>query len=274
MNKIKDFLIIALVILFGYFLFKNKSSDLSKENEKLKNENVILQSSRDSLNLANDSLMVNIKEKENSIKDSEVKVAKLEKDINDKNKNIIKLKKDVSVNKQREDSVRSVISNMEESDYHLTLIDEKSLIDSIKAKFPSLLILSNEDSNYVLEISKEDLLKLKRDSELLDLYRVLVGKKDESESFYLKVIDGYETLIDLKNIKIAELIKISEEKSDVIDNLKISLENSNKNSDLCDKQLDNSNKIIKNKESEIKSLKMQRNLIFVITTAVLLLSVF
>lgn len=274
MNKIKDFLIIALVILFGYFLFTNKSDDLSKENEKLKKENVTLQSSRDSLNLVNDSLMINITEKENSIKDSEIKISKLEKNISDKNKNIIKLQQDVSISKKREDSVRTLITNMEEYYYHLTLMEEKSLIDSIKVKFPSLLILSTDSSHYIIEISKEDFLKLKRDSELLDLYRILVGKKDESEAFYLKIIDGYETLIDLKNIKISELIKISEEKSTIIDNLKIALENSDKNSDLCDKQLENSNKIIENKESEIKSLKLQRNLIAVVTTAVLLLLIF
>lgn len=128
-------------------------------------------------------------------------------------------------------------------------------IDSTKNEneYPKPYIVDGDTIGGILTI--DQLKKVDKDEQLLDMYKDLLSTYKESDDFSISIIDDYENQISVYKVKVNELKQIISDKDIIISKLnrKVSLYEENEKS--YEKTIENKDKVIKEKNIIIKNQK-------------------
>lgn len=128
-------------------------------------------------------------------------------------------------------------------------------IDSTKNEneYPKPYIVDGDTIGGILTI--DQLKKVDKDEQLLDMYKDLLSTYKESDDFSISIIDDYENQISVYKVKVNELKQIISDKDIIISKLnrKVSLYEENEKS--YEKTIENKDKVIKEKDIIIKNQK-------------------
>lgn len=120
--------------------------------------------------------------------------------------------------------------------------------------YPKPYIVDGDTVGGILTI--DQLHKIDKDQQLLEMYRDLLSSYQESDEFCIKIVDEYEDKISILNIKVEELKNIIGDKDMIISNLKDKVILYESNEEKYEEKLTNKDNII-NEQGEL--IKKQRN---------------
>lgn len=120
--------------------------------------------------------------------------------------------------------------------------------------YPKPYIVGGDTVGGILTI--DQLHKIDKDQQLLEMYRDLLSSYQESDEFCIKIVDEYEDKISILNIKIEELQNIIGDKDMIISNLKDKVILYESNEGKYEEKLTNKDNIINEQGEQIKK---QRN---------------
>lgn len=120
--------------------------------------------------------------------------------------------------------------------------------------YPKPYIVGGDTVGGILTI--DQLHKIDKDQQLLEMYRDLLSSYQESDEFCIKIVDEYEDKISILKIKIEELQNIIGDKDMIISNLKDKVILYESNEGKYEEKLTNKDNIINEQGEQIKK---QRN---------------
>jgi predicted RNase H-like nuclease (RuvC/YqgF family) len=274
-NRIKEILIILLILSNIWFVFFNDKQDFSKDNQKLLNEIELIQKERDSLKTQRDSLEKGYVLLETEVSEKENKILSLNNTVNNLKGKLNDSKSELEKSKSNSQKTKNMILELEENP---TIKSEDDLLNSITNNLeldnPLKPLIDEEGKLVGATLTIDQLQKIDNDYQLLELYKKLNLQCEEKEFNYIKVVNDLEEIVGTLEIKNKTFEEINSSQKEMIENLKSQVENWKKDVEKCDLQSSKKSEIISNQQDEIKKLKTHRAILVGIVVVITALSIF
>jgi len=275
-NRIKEILILLLIISNIWFIFFNGKENYSEDNKKLLEEIEMIQKERDSLKVQRDSLESGYAILENEVSEKENKILSLNNTVQNLKGRLNDSKLELEESKRASTQTKIMIQEVENNP-PVKQTEEllASLSNNLEIVDNPLKPIINESGEIIgATLTIDQLQKIDNDAQLLDLYKKLNLQCEEKEFNYIKVVDDLEEIVGTLEVKNKTLKEVNSSQKEMIENLKLQVENWKKDVEKCDEQSSKKSEIITNQQGEITKLKTHRAILVGVVIIITALSLF